>query len=128
MFSGKNLKIAPTPQTRGGQITLGIVYEDGMRATCSGIRCRMCEFGVRHFQLFISCLWYQNILCVQRWELMLCCRSHSQAHAQQWNVYDIDVGRGVAADTAAAIGLYRLAAAKGIEVATAAVARLGGRA
>jgi TPR repeat protein len=29
---------------------------------------------------------------VQRWELMFRCRSPSRAHAQQWHVYDIDVG------------------------------------
>jgi TPR repeat protein len=29
---------------------------------------------------------------VQRWELMLRCRFPSRAHAQQWHVYDIDVG------------------------------------
>jgi hypothetical protein len=29
---------------------------------------------------------------VQRWEVMFRCRSPSRAHAQQWQVYDIDVG------------------------------------
>jgi TPR repeat protein len=31
-------------------------------------------------------------ISVQRWELMLRCRSLSRSHAQQWHVYDIDVG------------------------------------
>jgi TPR repeat protein len=31
-------------------------------------------------------------ISLQRWELMLRCRFPSQAHAQQWHVYDIDVG------------------------------------
>jgi hypothetical protein len=29
---------------------------------------------------------------VQRWEILFRCRAPSQAHAQQWHVYDIDVG------------------------------------
>jgi hypothetical protein len=38
----------------------------------------------------LYCLVSQS--CVKRWEAIFPCRSPSQARAQQWHVYDINVG------------------------------------
>ena len=49
-----------------------------------------CEFVAELMAHPVYCL--ASRCSVQRWELMLRCRFPSRAHAQQWHVYDIDVG------------------------------------
>jgi TPR repeat protein len=99
------MSLPPAPSTVSGSDTaLGDAEEQGRRG--KRLRHPFISWFEAHPALSVACLHHDFVveltahplhclasrISVRRWELMLRCRFPSRTHAQQWHVYDIDVG------------------------------------